>query len=135
MDEVRSFLVGIITSPTPNRFIVPSGKQNDLPFYQPSNVGPTAGGTHLSSFVRGAVNVGNLVVNIGGNTSTTGTKRIVSNNRSRKKSETKRQKQCKLDIIPGRHSNKNKKSRSYFSGSIIQYSGYPDHLMRYFSSH
>ena len=78
-----------------NRFIVPGGKQNDLPFYQPSNIGPASGGTHLSSFVRGAVNVGNLVVNIGGNTSTAATKRLVSSNRTRKKSETKRQKQCK----------------------------------------
>ena len=95
MDEVRSFIVGIITSPTPSRFIVPGGQPNDLTFYQPTNIAQTGGGTHLTSFVRGAVNVGNLVVNIGGNTSTTGTKRLVSNNRSRKKSETKRQKQCK----------------------------------------
>ena len=100
MDEVRSFLIGTITSPTPNRFIVPGGKQNDLPFYQPSNIGSASGGTHLSSFVRGAVNVGNLVVNIGGNASAAGTKRMVSNIRSRKKSETKRQKQCKLSSIP-----------------------------------
>ena len=94
MDEVRSFLIGIITSPTPSRFIVPGGQQSDLSFFQPSSISQAGGGTHLSSFVRGAVNVGNLVVNIGGNTSTT-TKRLVANNRSRKKSESKRQKQCK----------------------------------------
>ena len=95
MDEVRAFIVRIITSPTPSRFIVPAGQQNELSFYQSSNIAQSGGGTHLSSLVRGAVNVGNLVVNIGGSASTAGTKRLVSSNRTRKKSETKRQKQCK----------------------------------------
>ena len=94
MDEVRSFLVGTLTSPSPNKFIVPSGQPSEAPFYQTGTIiQGQIGGANLSPFVRSSVNVGNLVVNIGGS-STTATKRIVSNIRSRKRSETKRQKQC-----------------------------------------
>ena len=96
MDEVRSFLVGTLTSPSPNRFVIPTGQQCDLPFYQPSTlIQGQVGGTHISPLVRSSVNVGNLVVNIGGNSTTTASKRVGSNGRSRKRSETKRQKQCK----------------------------------------
>ena len=94
MDEVRSFLVGTLTSPSPNKFIVPSGQPSEAPIYQTGTIiQGQIGGANLSPFVRSSVNVGNLVVNIGGS-STTATKRIVSNIRSRKRSETKRQKQC-----------------------------------------
>ena len=95
MDEVRSFLVGTLTSPLPNRYVVPAGQQCELPFYQPNTLTQGhVGGSNLSAFIRN-INVGNLVVNAGGNSASIATKRVGSANRSRKRSETKRQKQSK----------------------------------------
>ena len=96
MDEVRSFLVGVLTAPSQSKFVVPTGQQCDLPFYQPSNLFQgQGGGSHISLSIGTSVNAGNLGSSVAGIIASAGKKRINSNNRSRKRSETKRQKLCK----------------------------------------
>ena len=95
MDEVRSFLVGSLLSSTPNRFVVPSGQQCDLPIYQSSGgISLQGQSSHLTPLIRGSINVGNLVVNTGVNNASLVAKRIGNvNGKYRKRNENKRSKQ------------------------------------------
>ena len=91
MDEVRSFLIGVLTAPLPSRFLVPTGSLQvaDLTLNQQNQLlhgSSGRGATLVPSRLGGSINPSS------GLTVTATAKR---SNRSRKRSETKRSKKCK----------------------------------------